>query len=776
MIAGRGEGVTTTTESEDASDSEGERSVGVINAASEGSDAGDIDNPDVAPAVSEWVAACFPQSCPTSERDLRDLVREAADSARTDYDASSAVAWGDGYEFPPKFISDDATCLSEAGGNFEVMVRTRLELLSPDRLSASRVEGLRADNPERPLMFDLVIGMKAFIPEGFVANGLSERSPLRKKYVTVSTAVNKMFGEVVKQKLAFLIPLETAQKCVPNLHLGKAHWTVKKGKPSGRPLGDLSGADGTPLNTDAMSDEASSYYGKIVHPTIDEIVRMIHDFWTEDKRRNPHRRWSDLRLWKMDLKGAYTLLSFRPGDVGLYGLLLTGDLVYLQLAGIFGWSGTPAAFQVVTRAISWELKYALKSRTLMYVDDIVGICFKEDVDSDLSITRGVCTALLGSGAVADDKTEQGVRLDIIGYTVCLTTMRVLIARKNFLTALHGFINTDVRGRINLRTAQRLASWGTRYAKICRVMRPFCTALHRATWGRTDEFALFFIPTEAVIAIQCWRAMLCLVRHRETEFTRSIMSFATSTPVVVVEFDASLDGAGLIWYNREHGAEVALGVGAVSLRFLGFGSDSSYQNLSEFIGAILAVIGQIMIGLSGSSIALRGDSMTALTWAITERPRGSIVSNASMVWTLLCVATDVDVNEVTHIAGKDNLNCDRLSRREQDEPSISVEQMAEEMGIGGTRVLEMGSHEEVMNILRMCDPKIVLVTESDFIDFWKRTRNAISDFLTLYPTSPIPPYDDVAYREEGTTNPVSFALPPIVPPSPPARPSFSDYTQ
>ena len=240
-------------------------------------------------------------------------------------------------------------------------------------------------------------------------------------------------------------------------------------------------------------------------------------------------------------------------------------------------------------------------------------------------------------------------------------MRVLIARKNFLTALHGFISTDVKGRIKLRTAQRLASWGTRYAKICRVMRPFCTALNRATWRRTDEFALFYIPTEAVVAIQCWRAMLCLVRHRETEYTRSIMSFAASTPVVVVEFDASLDGAGLIWYSREHGAEVALGVGAVSLRFLGFGSDSSFQNLSEFIGAILAVIGQIMIGLSGRSIALRGDRITALTWAITERPRGSIVSNASIVWTLLCVATDLDVNEVTHIAGKDNSNCDSSHR-------------------------------------------------------------------------------------------------------------------
>jgi hypothetical protein len=103
----------------------------------------------------------------------------------------------------------------------------------------------------------------------------------------------------------------------------------------------------------------------------------------------------------MDLKGTYTLLSFRPSDAGLFAMLLTDDLVYFHLAGIFGWGSTPAAFQIVTRAISWELRHSLCSRTLMYVDDIVGVCFVEDVDADLAKTRDICTSLLGSGAVAD---------------------------------------------------------------------------------------------------------------------------------------------------------------------------------------------------------------------------------------------------------------------------------------------------------------------------------------------------------------------------------------
>jgi hypothetical protein len=43
---------------------------------------------------------------------------------------------------------------------------------------------------------------------------------------------------------------------------------------------------------------------------------------------------------------------------------LTDDLVYFQLAGIFGWGSTPAAFQVVTRAITWELRCALQNSNI----------------------------------------------------------------------------------------------------------------------------------------------------------------------------------------------------------------------------------------------------------------------------------------------------------------------------------------------------------------------------------------------------------------------------
>jgi hypothetical protein len=89
------------------------------------------------------------------------------------------------------------------------------------------------------------------------------------------------------QILAFLLSLDMAQRYVPELHLCKAHWTTKKGKASGRPLGDLSYVDGTPLNTDETADAATAHYGKIVHPTIDDIANMIYEYWLDARARDP---------------------------------------------------------------------------------------------------------------------------------------------------------------------------------------------------------------------------------------------------------------------------------------------------------------------------------------------------------------------------------------------------------------------------------------------------------------------------------------------------------
>ena len=675
--------------------------------------------------IIENASVYFAYEGEISRSSLEDLIREAIRETDEDFGAQAAVAWAAGYQFPQEMLDSDLRCFQAAQLDFVAMVRRRLKVLASDWLNSTRVDQLRDDNPEKTLLYDLAEGMRVPLPPGFIPNGRSTTARLRGTYLRVHTAVNKMLGDVVKQRLAFVLPKALAVSLIDNLHLGAAHWTVKKGKPSGRPIGDLTYVDGTPLNSDHTTSEAANYYGGIRHPTIEDIVTMILKFWARAKERDPEARWEDLRLRKMDLKGAYTLLSFRPEDAGLFGMELTGDLVYLQIAGIFGWACTPAAFQVVTRALKWELSHVLQSMTEMYVNDIIAVCMDKDLASDLVTAKGVCTRLLGLMAVANDKTEWGIRLDVLGYIIDLASRKLSIARKNFMNAIYGFMKVDLSLPMSLHTAQRLASWGSRYSMICRVMRPFCGALHRLSHGRKERQATFHLSEEAKIAIRGWRAMLCLVHLDEQRFTRSLDSFRDEVPSYVIEFDASLNGAGIIWFSKaDNGTEVCMGASAVDLSGLGFGEDSSYQNTSEYIGAILGMIGLVKMNVRSVDIELRGDSIAALTWAKTERCRGSLVTNASMVFTMLCVAFNLDVKSATHIAGKDNLVCDRLSRLGASGQSVAS--VVSECGFGEVQVIDLGLCDNTQYLLSSCNPAISFAAEPEFVSYWSDVRRAINN--------------------------------------------------
>ena len=310
----------------------------------------------------------------------------------------------------------------------------------------------------------------------------------------------------------------------------------------------------------------------------------------------------------------------------------------------------------------------------MYVDDIVGICMVEDLSDEIQRAKTVCVDLLGPDTIAEDKTESGTRLDVLGYVLDLGLRLVSISRKNFMNALYGFFTTELDKKISLATAQKLASWSGRYSKICRAMRPFCGALHRATAGWKNPRATFLLPEEARRAIRGWRA---------------------------------------------------IGGSAVDLRGLGFGFDSSFQNTAEYIGCTLGLIGHALLGVKDVDVEVRGDSIAALTWAETERPREELVTNASIVFTSLVINFGLDVKTSVHISGEENWRCDRLSRL--SESGMGVAESLKGMALEGTVVAELQDSCQVQKLLASCDPGICFDEDDAFLDFWGGIREALKEF-------------------------------------------------
>ena len=130
----------------------------------------------------------------------------------------------------------------------------------------------------------------------------------------------------------------------------------------------------------------------------------------------------------------------------------------------------------VSRALLFELRRLLSGAVLIYVDDLMRVCWNNDLKSELEKARLLCTTLLGPTAVSDAKTQSGRRLEIIGYLIDLDRGLVSIARKNFLKALYGFFQVDLESTVRLRVMQSFKSWSSRYSFICRFVRPFHTAL------------------------------------------------------------------------------------------------------------------------------------------------------------------------------------------------------------------------------------------------------------------------------------------------------------
>ena len=353
------------------------------------------------------------------------------------------------------------------------------------------------------------------------------------------------------------------------------------------------------------------------------------------------------------------------------------------------------------------------------MDDVIGVCFQSDLASDMELAKDICTSLLGPKAVAEEKSETGTRLKVIGYTVDLNLKLLSIARKNFLTAVHGFMAIDLSGKTSLKTMQRLASWGSRYGRICRIMRPFCGALNRAIAGRLDRHATFTLAQETEIAIRCWRAILFLVRCNEQRFTRTLASFKSDVTEYIVGTDASLHGAGCLIYRRDRDSEVC----AVDLRQLGSATESRFQNVCEFIGSIVGIRGLVRLGVTNLDIEIRGDSISALIWAHKERTRGSQISNAAMVYTLVCVSYGVEAKVATHISGEANFRCDQLSR--VSESGRTVDEVLAGLGSRGVPDLKLGEDSRVLQLIESCRSCEPFINEVNFITFWHKIVEAIA---------------------------------------------------
>jgi hypothetical protein len=338
------------------------------------------------------------------------------------------------------------------------------------------------------------------------------------------------------------------------------------------------------------------------------------------------------------------------------------------LCGVFGWTGTPAAFQVVVRVVLRGVKNKLKGRLSMFSDDFHGTCFREDLEHDMGVCRQFVTSLMGPDALEPGKEVWGRKKDIIGFHIDLDTQLVSVKDRNSLRALYGFLEVDLGKPVPVTTLERLAAWGARYAQICCFMSPLVKTLNRARQGMQRWWRVT-LSRGCTVVVRVFRALMLGMAVRGEKLVKPLPLFQRfwdlaglwETGRGVVTFDASLTGVGCIYsVVVEHWGEIQVGYGAWDLTPLNF-DEPAFQNVAEFIGGILAVAGAARLGIELRGLVLRGDSRTALSWAANQHFRSERVQPGAMTFVALLAGLGASVGNTDWVDGESNGVCDALSR-------------------------------------------------------------------------------------------------------------------
>ena len=620
------------------------------------------------------------------------------------FDEADAAAWGGDFCLREQagIMEDERRLHEECEGSLEKLCALKQAAMAADRLSVERVmeclPDALVDSPswpdgrrDREAILDVAKKMRMLLPDGFVPN--LGPNPKRAVHLKVATAINKQMYGQWKKDLLIILNTETARK-IPGVHFSATSWAPKKGVAAGRPIGDPSNAPRgqSSLNDRELHGKLEELWGPIKHPTLEDICLMI--LAMVDKYG-----WEDITLWKMDLKGAFTLMFFKEEVVKYLAFELTEDLTMLHIVGFFGWTGTPFAFEAITRVLRHYVGALIEGLLKMYVDDLIGVSRSKKVQADMDKARVAITQLLGKNAIAEEKTELGRVLEAIGWRINLDTRTVTMSSLNLAKTVYAFFMVKEGEPMDIKELEGLASRAARCAQVCRAMRPYKVALYDALKGKDRNSRVgITLGEEAQVDVWMWRIYLATIECDPLRMERTIASFRTEPPELVISFDASLTGYGVgistVPLGGAQGDAWSTLVAYTALEVpFALGGKSHYQNNCEFVAVIIGMWLAGRMGYKGVSYILKGDSISALQWAKEDRAQSMICRRASICFSLISIHLDLRVAETIHVPGVENIICDGLSRGK----------LGSEVGLPIEKYRDFQSDARGMEFLRECDP-------------------------------------------------------------------------
>ena len=531
-----------------------------------------------------------------SEADITNLIDECYRVCDRVVGEAAAIEWskdvdGNPFKWPKDIGLKDEEELESLGGDLTKLIESKQAKLAKGRFSRERVlECVPHDYPEIDILLDIAQGVEIVVMKNFEPCPFS-RGPLRQSYLRVAPAVNKVLAKGNDEGLNIII---TSKKVLgkPKVNTIAQHWAKNGQRPEGRPISDSAAARNMRPEQAVNSKEGKAImkarWGALTFPTIHDLALMV-------LKQAERVGWTNLRLWKADIRSAYAQLFVAAKDATLLVAELTDNKCVIHITSNYGFTGTGYAFGPVTRVILAIAGKEIAGGLEMYCDDLQGACSESELESEKAICYDFATRLLGPKAFAlegeKNKYKQGTRMEWIGWEFDLDERVVGLASKNFNKTLYEFFNVDVNSPVSLKTIERLAAFASRYSLIARPMRPFVHHLHvlKNTFGRDrNKSERRTLSPEARLDILMWRSFLVMMGLKRGQYWRKIESFARVMVTALLMYDSSLKGLGLrLFLIRPNGGMQLVRVASIIHYSILFGQD---VEVSEHDGILISGCG------------------------------------------------------------------------------------------------------------------------------------------------------------------------------------------
>lgn len=670
-----------------------------------------------------------------SGSDVDKLINECFQECDRSVGIDEAIEWskddkGIPFQFPEDISKSDEEDLRNVGGDLVKLVQKKQYELAKERFSAERVAAcVPPEYPEYERLMDIAQGVELVVREDFKPSAFP-RGSLRQSYLKVAPAVNKILAESHEDGLNIILPSNTVfgKEGVNVVH---QHWTENFPKPEGRSITDSSKAKGMrpeeAVNSLEGKEKMKARWGELTFPTIKDLAEMVI-------REAARVGWSNLRLWKHDIRSAYGQLYVAAKDAILLVCELTDGKCVIHIISGYGFTGTGYAFGPISRVIKERAGGLMAGGLEIYCDDFQGACAESELTSEKHIAIEFTTKLLGPKAFAGigerDKYKAGRQLEWIGWQFDLEDRTVSLASKNFKKTLYEFFNVNVDDSVSLREMERLAAFASRYCLIARQMRPFVYHIHafKNTFNRERKKSERKMMTqEARLDILLWRTFLVLMGLRKRDYCRKIESFAAQIVTGLLKCDSCLTGLGLRLYRlRSNGGLEFVRVASIITPYKLRGQ-SRFQNTMEFSSVSVGFLIMAEMGWTDVPLKIMGDSKASETWCAKESFRSTVARGAALMYISLGVEFEFWVEDTEFVKGEENEVCDKLSRRSETDEGMGVMSAANlvrRLGINPKFLWEVEKSPFGKEMIELCNPLLELNDDNTFKIFTRRMRELI----------------------------------------------------